>query len=110
MFDEWAKAGGIVGALAIAAKLVWPILSKQSEASANRLETDSTLHELYQSTLKAQREISEELAKAREEIGALRLQVNTLTKDLEDARKALANAEASLAKQANINASLEVKQ
>lgn len=110
--DEWAtlaKGGGAAGVLWLAIKLIWPILSKQSEASANRLETDSTLHQLYQDTLKAQREISQELSAARDEIGALRLQVVTLTHELTEARNLLAKAEESLAAQANRSASLEVK-
>ena len=109
--EEWAqllKGGGVLGGIAVAFKLIWPILSKQSEASTSRLETDSTLHQLYQDTLKAQREISQELSAARDEIGALRLQVVTLTRELTEARHLLAKAEESLAAHAK-NTALEVK-
>lgn len=109
--EEWGKilqGGGILGGIALAAKLILPVLSKQSEASTSRLETDATLHDLYQRTLVAQRELAEALNLAREEIGALKMQVISLTNDLTNARNLLAKAEESLAAQANKSANLEV--
>ena len=109
MWEQVAQGGvGLLG-LGLGFKLLWPLLSKFVEASASRSETDSTLHGLYQDTLKAQREISEELSKAREEIGALRIQVNTLTQELTEARKLLAKAEESLAAESNKRSALEVR-
>lgn len=89
MIEQWAQGG--LGALLLAAavKLLWPLVSKTSDAAAARATTDETLHKLYQETLKEMRQLSLDLSQARYEIARLKGEVEQLTQDLTEARKAL---------------------
>lgn len=89
MWNELLQGGLGIGGIAFAIKLLWPLLSKRLEADGARAVTDTTLHNLYQETLKAMQELSLELSHARFEISRLKSEVEQLTNDLSNARSEL---------------------
>ena len=97
MWNEIAQGGLGLAGLGIAIKVLWPLLKSRLDADASRAITDSTLHNLYQETLKAQREVFEELKRAQIEIGKLTGQVQRLTEDLARAEESLKRRSDALA-------------
>jgi len=90
MWNELLQGGLGIGVIAFGIKLLLPLLSKRLEADGARADTDTTLHNLYQETLKAMQELSKELSAARLEISRLKSEVEQLTSGLSDARNELA--------------------
>lgn len=82
MWNELLQGGVGLAGIAAAIKILWPIFKSRIEADSARANTDATLHNLYQETLKEMRQLSVELSQARFEISRLKGEVEQLTHDL----------------------------
>lgn len=89
MWNEWLQGGVGLAGIAAAIKILWPLFKSRVEADSARANTDATLHNLYQETLKEMRQLSSDLSSARFEIARLKAEVEQLTSDLVVARNEL---------------------
>jgi len=89
MWNELLQGGVGVAGIGVAIRVLWPLLRSRLEADGARANTDATLHNLYQETLKEMRQLSIDLSNARYEIAKLKSEVEKLTSDLVEARKKL---------------------
>lgn len=86
MWNEWLQGGVGLAGIAAAIKILWPLFKSRVEADSARANTDATLHNLYQETLKEMRQLSSDLSSARFEIAILKAEVVQLTNGLRAAR------------------------
>lgn len=89
MWNELLQGGLGLAGIGVALRVLWPLLRSRLEADGARANTDTTLHNLYQETLKEMRQLSIDLSNARYEIAKLKSEVEQLTGDLIEARKEL---------------------
>lgn len=89
MWNEFLLGGIGSAGIGVAIRVLWPLLRSRLEADGARANTDATLHNLYQETLREMRQLSNELSQARYEISRLKGEVEQLTHDLNEARRNL---------------------